>query len=93
MLPAAEGLFHRAVAEGWSVDGADGFVYTTDWDGTPVVRERMHWVVAEAICAAAALHQATGRQEYDDRYRAWSGPRRAPVGGPGQRLVAAPARP
>ncbi len=31
----------------------------------------MHWVVAEAICAAAALHQATGRQEYDDRYRAW----------------------
>ena len=33
----------------------DGFVYTTDWDGTPVVRERMHWVLAEAVSAAAAL--------------------------------------
>jgi mannose/cellobiose epimerase-like protein (N-acyl-D-glucosamine 2-epimerase family) len=29
----------------------------------------MHWVVAEAICASAALHLATGRAEYDDSYR------------------------
>ena len=34
LLPAAEALFDRAVADGWAVDGADGFVYTTDWDGT-----------------------------------------------------------
>jgi mannose/cellobiose epimerase-like protein (N-acyl-D-glucosamine 2-epimerase family) len=49
LLPAAVGLFDRAVADGWAVDGAEGFVYTTDWDGTPMVRDRMHWVVAEAM--------------------------------------------
>ena len=27
---AAEALFERAVTDGWAVDGADGFVYTTD---------------------------------------------------------------
>ena len=31
LLPAAEALFERAVTDGWAVDGADGFVYTTDW--------------------------------------------------------------
>jgi len=71
MLPAAKDLFARAVIDGWAVDGHDGFVYTTDWDGSPVVRERMHWVVCEAICAAAALHHATGDPAYDDHYRAW----------------------
>lgn len=71
MLPAAEALFARAVDDGWAVDGHDGFVYTTDWAGTPVVRERMHWVLAEAISAAAALHDATGDPAYDERYRAW----------------------
>ena len=64
LLPAAEALFDRAVVDGWAVDDADGFVYTTDWDGTPVVRDRLHWVLAEAIAAAAALRTRTG----DDRY-------------------------
>src|SRR4029450_9029335 len=59
LLAAAVGLFDRAGAGGWAVDGADGFVYTTDWDGTPVVRDRMHWVLAEAISAAAALRART----------------------------------
>lgn len=71
MLPAATSLFDRAVADGWAVDGHEGFVYTTDWEGTPVVRDRMHWVVCEAICAAAALHEATGEPAYDERYRTW----------------------
>jgi sulfoquinovose isomerase len=71
MLPAAQSLFSRAVRDGWSTDGHEGFVYTTDWDGVPVVRERMHWVVCEAICAAAALHQATEDPAYDDLYRTW----------------------
>ena len=53
--------------EGWSVDGAPGFVYTVDWDGHPVVRERMHWVAAEATATAAALHAATR----DPAYAAW----------------------
>ncbi|MFZ0528907.1 MAG: AGE family epimerase/isomerase [Propionicimonas sp.] len=71
-LTAARGLFGRAVADGWAADGADGFVYTTDWSGAPVVRDRMHWVVAEAIGAAAALYQRTGEADYAEQYaRYW----------------------
>jgi sulfoquinovose isomerase len=71
LLPAAEALFDRAVVDGWAVDGADGFIYTTDWDGTPVVRDRMHWVVAEAIGAAAALRRRTGDDRYSDLAATW----------------------
>ena len=71
MLPAAVALFDRAVTDGWAVDGAPGFVYTTDWDGKPVGRQRMHWVAAEAIGAAAALHARTGSDEYNLRYEQW----------------------
>ena len=71
LLPAAEALFDRAVVDGWAVDGADGFIYTTDWDGTPVVRDRMHWVVAEAIAAATALQRRTGDDRYSDLAETW----------------------
>ena len=71
MVADAEALFATALADGWAVDGAEGFVYTVDWDGRPVVRERMHWVAAEAIAAAAALHAATGDDAYDARYATW----------------------
>ncbi len=71
LLDAAQSLFARAVADGWSADGAPGFVYTTDWDGRPVVHDRMHWVAAEAIGAAAALHARTGEPEYAARYAEW----------------------
>src|SRR3954470_9662962 len=57
----ARALFARAVEEGW-VDG--GFVYTVDWDGTPVERDRLHWVLCEAIGAAAVLGE-------DDHQAAW----------------------
>ena len=70
-LPTARALFERAVADGWSADGAPGFVYTTDWTGRPVVRERMHWVVAEAIGAASTLAALTGEASYDDWARLW----------------------
>jgi len=71
-LAAARGLFDRAVTDGWAPDSADGFVYTTDWDGVPVVRDRLHWVVAEAINAAAALYQRTADEQYADWYaRCW----------------------
>ncbi|MFV0429378.1 MAG: AGE family epimerase/isomerase [Arachnia sp.] len=66
--PAIE-LFDAGVAEGWSVDGAEGFVYTVDFDGRPVVRDRMHWVLTEAIAAAAALHQVTGEAAYQGWYQ------------------------
>ena len=68
LLPAARQLFTRALEDGWS---GDGFVYTTDWSGRPVVRDRMHWVIAEAIAAAAALHTATGDHAYARWYRTW----------------------
>jgi sulfoquinovose isomerase len=68
LLDDAVDLFETAVREGWSVDGAEGFVYTVDWDGTPVVRDRLHWVVAEAIAAASALHEATG----ETRFATWA---------------------
>ncbi len=71
LLDDAQALFATAVADGWSVDGSAGFVYTVDYGGTPVVRERMHWVLAEAIGAAAALHEVTGDGRYEDWYRRW----------------------
>jgi len=64
LVTAASELAGRAVADGWAADGADGFVYTTDWDGRPVVRARLHWVVCEAIAAAYALHRVTGEQRW-----------------------------
>lgn len=70
LLEAAQGLFGRAVQDGWAAPG--GFVYTTDFAGAPLVDRRLHWVVTEAIGAAAALHAATGADLYEAWYRrAW----------------------
>ncbi|PKQ27155.1 MAG: N-acyl-D-glucosamine 2-epimerase [Actinobacteria bacterium HGW-Actinobacteria-4] len=71
MADDARALYDAGVREGWNVDGAPGFVYTVDWDGKPVVRERMHWVAAEAIGAAAALWSKTKRDEYAQQYQQW----------------------
>ncbi len=71
LLGDACSLFEAAVREGWAVDGSDGFVYTVDWEGRPVVRERMHWVAAEATATAAALWSVTGEQLYADWYQRW----------------------
>lgn len=71
LLDDARSLFDASIREGWAVDGADGFVYTVDWSGAPVVRERMHWVAAEATATAAALYAATGESSYADWYATW----------------------
>lgn len=71
LVTAATELADRAAADGWAVDGADGFVYTTDWDGQPVVRARMHWVVCEAIGAAYALGLVTGEKRWHDSLLTW----------------------
>lgn len=92
LLSAAVQLFDRAVADGWSPDGAPGFVYTTDWDGRPVVRDRLHWVLTEAINTAAVLHRQTGDPRYAAWYRRWWDPR-GPLPYRARRLVAAPTRP
>ena len=67
-IEASEQLFLRAVEDAWNVDGAPGFVYTTDWEGRPVVHDRMHWVLAEAINTAAILYRITKKTEYADYY-------------------------
>ena len=67
-VEAAEHLYGRAVADAWDSDGAPGLVYTTDWDGKPVVHERMHWVLAEAINTSAVLYRVTEKAEYAERY-------------------------
>jgi len=71
LLAAAVRLFDRAVGDGWAADGQPGFVYTTDWDGKPVVRHRMHWVAAEATATAASLYRATGEQRFAQAYEQW----------------------
>jgi len=70
-VESATALAERAVADGWEVDGAPGFVYTTDWQGAAVVRNRMHWVVAEALGAASALERATGDPVWRRRADRW----------------------
>ena len=61
-------LYDRAIADAWNVDGAEGIVYTTDWDGNPVVHDRMHWTLAEAINTSAVLYRVTGNKKYADDY-------------------------
>jgi sulfoquinovose isomerase len=69
LADAAGALFHTAVTVGWGADGEPGFPYTLDPDDRPVVRARMHWVVAEAIAAAAALHERFGDPVHEAWYR------------------------
>lgn len=71
LVEAARALFEVAVEDGWSTSGADGFIYTVDFSGRPIVRERMHWVIAEAIAASAVLFQRTGEAFYERWYRLW----------------------
>lgn len=66
---AAERLYRRAVMDGWNADGAPGIVYTTDWNGKPVVHDRMHWTLAEAINTSAVLYNLSGNEQYKDDYR------------------------
>lgn len=69
LLDDARSLFAAAVDVGWAPDGEPGFVYTLDWQDRPVVASRLHWVLTEAIGAAAVLVQRTGDAEYERWYR------------------------
>ena len=71
LLTDAIALFDRAVSDGWHVDGAPGFVYTTDFDATPVVRTRLHWVAAEGLATAWTLALVTGEQGYRTWFDVW----------------------
>lgn len=67
-LNAAENLYQRAVEDAWAKDGAPGIAYTTDWEGKPVIHDRMHWTLAEAINTSAVLYHVTGRGRYASDY-------------------------
>lgn len=60
----AENLYNRAVEDAWNTDGAPGIAYTTDWNGKPVVHDRMHWTLAEAINTSATLYHVTKKEKY-----------------------------
>lgn len=64
----AENLYNTAVADAWNSDGNPGIVYTTDWEGKPIVHDRMHWTLAEATNSAAVLYRVTKKQKYADDY-------------------------
>ena len=70
-IAAAERLYNRAISDAWNADGARGIVYTTDWEGQPVVHDRMHWTLAEAINSSAVLYRITKDQKYFDDYAAF----------------------
>lgn len=61
-------LYRRAIDDAWNADGAPGIVYTTDWEGKPVVHDRMHWTLAEAINSSAVLSRVTGEARYAGDY-------------------------
>jgi len=72
LLADARGLFSRGLT-GWAVNGRPGFCYTMNFDDTPVISSRLHWVHAEAMAAAAALHRRTGEACYAEHEQRWRG--------------------
>jgi mannose/cellobiose epimerase-like protein (N-acyl-D-glucosamine 2-epimerase family) len=65
-LPVARRFFAEATGRAWD-ETHDGFLYSFALDGSIVDERKYHWVIAEAIGAAAALWVVTG----DDGYRRW----------------------
>ena len=71
LLEDAVALFDAAATRGWAADGHPGFPYTLDWNDRPVVDARLHWVLCEAVAAAAVLAEVTGEARYRELGRAW----------------------
>ena len=66
---AAINLYRRAKKDSFE---EDGFLYTTDLAGTPIIRLRMHWVACEAISAAAVLSEHFSQKDLaDDLIKYW----------------------
>ena len=67
-IAVAEKLYNRAIQDAWNVDGNPGICYTTGWDGKPIVHDRMHWTLAEAINTSAVLYRVTENENYKENY-------------------------
>lgn len=67
-IDAAKNLYNTAVNDAWCKNGEPGIAYTTDWNGNPVVKDRMHWTLAEAINTSAVLYNVSKDTKYSDDY-------------------------
>lgn len=67
-ISEAEKLFCTAINDAWNYENILGIAYTTDWNGKPVVKDRMHWTLAEAINTSAVLYRATCNSKYAGYY-------------------------
>jgi sulfoquinovose isomerase len=65
---AAKGLFAEATSTGWDA-ATGGFYYTIDWNGRPLIRDRIWWPCCEGIGAAVFLSAHQGGAFYEDWYR------------------------
>jgi len=61
---AAEGLFARALEDGWERNGHPGLCYTTDFEGKVVNSLHLAWVTCEALSAAIVLERECGGADY-----------------------------
>lgn len=91
-VDAAEHLFARAVADAWNADGTVGLAYTTDWNGKPVVTDRMHWTLAESLNTSATLYAATRRGDVRNWYATFAQYVDETCHRPRERLMVPPAR-
>ncbi len=77
--PGALELFERARKDGWRRNGQPGFLYTADFEGEPILTDRLQWVLCEGICAAVSLRRATldsgghagDIEAYEHSYHSW----------------------
>lgn len=67
-ITSAKKLYDTAINDAWGRNGKPGIAYTTDWNGNPVIKDRMHWTLAEAINTSAVLYNVTEDKKYSDDY-------------------------
>lgn len=67
-IEAAIKLYNTAINDAWNRNGEPGIAYTTDWEGVPVVTDRMHWTLAEAINTSAVLYNVTKDEKFSNDY-------------------------
>lgn len=63
MLPTAKRLFIEAVDAGWDRKHG-GLIYGVDFNRAPLNRDKVYWVQAGSLAAAARLGECTGEARY-----------------------------